>query len=52
MLRWSLMYHTKSMEYIWAKPRDRENYEKSEFRVGESTGFMKNERFACDIRQK
>ena len=50
-LRKRLMYHTKSMEYIWAKPRDREKYEKSEFRVGESTGFVKNERFAWDIRQ-
>ena len=52
MLRWSLMYHTKSMEYIWAKPRDREIYEKSDSRVGESAGFMKNEHFALDIRQK
>ena len=41
-----LMYHTKSMEYIWAKPRDREKYDKSEFRVGESATFVKNERFA------
>ena len=40
------------MEYIWAKPGDREIYEKSEFRLGESTGFMKNERFALDIRKK
>ena len=46
------MHHTKSMEYIWANPRDREIYEESEFRVGESTGFMKSERFAWDIRQK
>ena len=52
MLRKSLMYHTKSMEYIWAKPRDREIYEKSDSRVGESAGFMKNERFTCEIRQK
>ena len=40
------------MEYIWAKPRDRENYEKGEFRVCENTDFMKNERFAYDIPQK
>ena len=40
------------MEYIWAKPRDREIYEKSDSRVGESAGFMKNERFTYDIRQK
>ena len=47
-----LMYHTKSMGYIWAKPRDHKKYDKSEFRVGESATFVKNERFACDIRQK
>jgi len=52
MLRKSLMYHTKSMEYIWAKPRDREIYEKSESRVGESATFGENGRFAWDIRQK
>ena len=52
MLRKSLMYHTKSMEYIWAKPRDREIYEKSDSRVGESATFGENGRFAWDIRQK
>ena len=40
------------MGYIGAKPRDREKYEKSDSRVGESTTFVKNGRFACDIRQK
>ena len=52
MLRKRLMYHTKSMEYIWAKPRDREIYEKSDSRVGESATFGENGRFAWDIRQK
>ena len=40
------------MEYIWAKPRDREKYEKSDSRVGESATFVKKKRFAWDIRQK
>ena len=52
MLRKCLMYHTKSMEYIWANPRDREIYEKSDSRVGESATFGENGRFAWDIRQK
>ena len=52
MLRKSLMYHTKSMECIWPKPRDREIYEKSDSRVGESAAFGENGRFAWDIRQK
>ena len=39
------------MEYIWAKRRDREKYEKSDSRVGENATFVKNGRFACDIRQ-
>ena len=51
-LRKCRMYHTKSMEYIWANQRDCESYEKSDSRVGESTGLVKNWRFACDIRQK
>ena len=34
------------MEYMWAKPRDRKKYEKSDSRIGESTGFVENERFA------
>ena len=52
MLQKCLMYHTKSMEYIWANPRDREIYEKSDSRVGESATFGENGRFAPDIRQK
>ena len=52
MLRKCLMYHTKSMEYIWAKPRDREIYEKSDSRVGENATVGENGRFAWDIRQK
>ena len=40
------------MGYIWAKPRDREKYEKSDSRVGESATFGENGRFALDIRQK
>ena len=39
------------MEYIWAKSKDDESYEKSDSRVGESATFVKNERFAPDIRQ-
>jgi len=35
------MYHTKSMEYIWAKAREREKNEKSDSRVGESAIFVK-----------
>ena len=33
------------MGYIWAKPRDRKKYEKSDSRVGEIATFVKNERF-------
>ena len=40
------------MEYIWAKRRDREKYEKSDSRVDESATLVKNERFAGDIQQK
>ena len=46
------MYHTKSMEYIWAKRRDREKYEKNDSRVSESATFEETRRFALDIRQK
>ena len=34
------------MGYIWAKPRDREKYEKSDSRVDGSATLIKNERFA------
>ena len=30
------------MEYIWAKPRGREKFEKSDSREGESATFVKN----------
>ena len=40
------------MGYMGAKRRDREKYEKSDSRVGESATFVKNERFAYDFRKK
>ena len=46
------MYHTKSMEYIWANTRDGESYEKSDSRVGESATIEENRRFTPDIRRK
>ena len=45
------MYHTKSMEYIWANLRDDKSYENSDSRVGENATFVKNERFAPYIQQ-
>ena len=37
---------TFCMGCIWAKPREREKYEKSDSRVGESATFVKKQRFA------